>query len=347
MTDRIRVAILGFGHGGSVFHAPLIASIADYSIAAIVTSNPDRRERAARDYPAASIVANADELWTRASDLDLVVVATPNRSHAPLTIAALERGLHVVVDKPFAATARDCRTLIDEARRRRRVLTVFHNRRWDGDFLTLRRLLDAGALGDVCRFESRFERWRPAPRAGWRESGDAAEAGGLLYDLGSHLIDQALVLFGPVADVYAELDRRRPGVVADDDVFVALRHASGVRSHLWMSAAAAQGGPRLRVLGTRAAFTKDGMDVQEDQLRAGARPGHPGFGEDAAERYGQLGAGDAIDPVPTERGAYQDFYVALARSLRDGSPPPVDPEDALKVIDVIDAIRARHTHPTL
>jgi predicted dehydrogenase len=341
VEGKIRAAIVGFGHGGAVFHAPLLASIPDYAIAAIVTADAGRRERAARDYPMASIVASADELWTRADDLDLVVVASPNRSHVPHAIAALDAGLHVVVDKPLATTGADVRRLIAEARRRDRLLTVFHNRRWDGDFLTVRRLLAEGALGDVWRFESRFERWRPTPRDGWRESGDPAEGGGLLFDLGSHLIDQALVLFGAVADAYAEIDRRRAGVDVDDDTFVALRHTSGVRSHLWMSSAAALPGPRMRVLGSRGAYTKYGMDVQEDALRAGARPNHPGFGDDAPERYGSFGAGDAVDPVVTERGRYQDFYVELARSLRDGTAPPVDPEDAVKVLDVIDGIRAR------
>ena len=339
--SRIRAAIVGFGHAGAVFHAPLLASIPDYAIAAIVTSNAERRERAARDYPAAAIVASADELWERASEFDLVVVASPNRAHVPHAIAALAAGLHVVVDKPLATSAADARRVIAEARRRDRLLTVFHNRRWDGDFLTVRRLLTAGALGEIWRFESRFERWRPAPREGWRESRDPDEGGGLLFDLGSHLIDQALLLFGPVADMYAELDRRRPGVVVDDDTFVALRHASGVRSHLWMSSASALPGPRMRVLGSRGAYVKYGMDVQEDALRAGARPNDPGFGDDAPERYGWLGAGDGVDVVTTERGAYQDFYVALARSLRDGTPLPVDPDDAVNVLEIIDAIRAR------
>jgi predicted dehydrogenase len=338
---RIRVAILGFGHGGAVFHAPLVASSDEYTVAGIVTANAERAERAARDYPTAVVVPNADDVWTRAGDFDLAVIATPNRTHVPLANAALEAGLAVVVDKPLAANAEDAQQLIAEARRRNQLLTVFHNRRWDGDFLTLRRLLAQGALGDVWRFESRFERWRPIPRDGWRESGDTADAGGLLFDLGSHLIDQALVLFGPVDDVYAEIDRRRPGVTVEDDVFVSLRHRSGVRSQLWMSSTAAQSGPRMRASGSRAAYTKYGMDVQEDALRAGARPGHPGFGEDPPDRHGTLGAGDAIDPVATERGAYQEFYTLLARSLRENTPAPVDPGDAVKVLEIIDAIHTR------
>jgi len=343
---NIRIGLIGFGHGGAVFHAPLISTTPGVELAAIVTADPERRERAARDYPTAAVLPHVDELWARARDLDAVVVASPNRFHVQHAIGALEADLAVVVDKPLSATARGARLVIDEARRRALLLTVFHNRRWDGDFLTLRKLIADGSLGDVWRFESRFERWRPvAPAAtgaghGWRDRAEPEEAGGLLYDLGSHLIDQAMLLFGPVMQIYSELDRRRAGVDVDDDTFVALTHATGVRSHLWMSAAAAQAGPRFRALGSRAAYTKYGMDVQEDALRAGARPNHPGWGEDVVDRWGVLGAGDAIDPVPTERGAYQEFYAALARSLRDGTPPPVDPEDAVKVLDVIERIRA-------
>jgi predicted dehydrogenase len=177
------------------------------------------------------------------------VVAAPNRAHVPLARTAIDLGKAVVVDKPLALTAAEGRALVDAARARGVLLTVFQNRRWDGDLLTVRRLLTEGALGDVYRFESRFERWRPTPKPGWRESGAPEEGGGVLVDLGSHLVDQAASCSGPVSQVYAELDRRRPGVQVDDDAFVALTHASGVRSHLWMSAVAAQLGPRLRVLG--------------------------------------------------------------------------------------------------
>jgi predicted dehydrogenase len=335
----LRVGLLGFGLGGAIFHAPLVSSIPAFDLAAIVTSNPERREQAARAYPGTAILDTADELWRRAGDLDLVIVATPNRTHVPLAAAAVEIGLPVVVDKPIAATVADARALIAEAKRRQVPLSVFHNRRWDGDFLTVRRLTAEGALGNVWRFESRFERWRPVPRQGWRELGDPADAGGLLYDLGTHLIDQALTLFGKVDRIHAELRRRRAGVVVDDDVFVALEHGSGAISHLWMSSVAAQGGPRFRVLGSGAAYVKHGMDVQEDALRGGARPGQNGWGEDASERWGLLGAGTELRPVPTERGAYEQYYVQLAAALAAGTPPPVDPEDAVAVLEIIEAIR--------
>ena len=344
MTDRpedpIRVALIGYGLAGAVFHGPLISSSPGMSLTTIVTGDPGRRARASSDHPDTRLLGGADALWQQAADHDLVVVATPNRSHVPLGLAALEAGLPVVIDKPMAPTAEGGRRLLAEATERELLLTVFQNRRWDGDFLTVRRLLSEDALGPIVRFESSFERWRPNVRPeAWRERGDPEEAGGLLFDLGSHLIDQALVLFGPVAEVYAEVDRRRPGVVVDDDAFVALAHASGVRSHLWMSAAAAQMGPRFRVLGSRAAFVKVGLDVQEEQLRGGARPGSAGFGEEPRQRWGQLGKEKEWTPVPTERGAYAHYYAGVAAALRGGAPPPVDPADSVAGLEIIEAAR--------
>ncbi|HEX6039744.1 MAG TPA: Gfo/Idh/MocA family oxidoreductase [Longimicrobium sp.] len=330
------MGLIGYGLGGAAFHAPLIATTPGMRLTAIVTAHPERVQQARANHPESAILDAAERLWERADSLDLVVVTTPNRSHVPLARSALAAGLPVVVDKPLAATPEDARALVDEARRSGRMLTVFQNRRWDGDFLTLRRLMAEGALGDVHRFESRFERWRPEPKPGWREEADPAQAGGLLYDLGSHLIDQALVLFGPVTHVYAELDRRRPGVRVDDDAFVALTHGSGVRSHLWMSAVAGDHALRMRVLGSRAAYVKHGMDVQEPTLRMGGSPG-AGYGVEPESAWGRLVKGDASESIETERGDYPAFYAGVARALRDGGPPPVDPMDAVAGLEIIRA----------
>ena len=335
----LRVGLVGYGLAGSVFHAPLIAATPGLELAAVVTRDPERRAKLRASHPRASAVDTPEELWARAADLDLAVVATPNRSHVPLARAALQAGLPVVVDKPFAPTAAAARELAADARARGLLCTVFQNRRWDGDFLTLRRLLDTGALGVVRRFESRFERWSPVPRAAWKERSDPEEAGGLLFDLGAHLVDQALQLFGPVATVYAELDRRRAGAVVDDDTFVALSHRSGVRSHLWMSKVAAQRGPRFRVQGDRAAFTKFGLDPQEPALAAGGSPGSPGWGEEPPELWGRLGMEGATQEVRTEAGRYQRFYTGVAAALRGEGPPPVDPGDAISALEVIEAAR--------
>ena len=336
MSEDLSVGIAGYGLAGAVFHAPLVAATPGLRMAAIVTGNAERAAQAARDHPDARVVGSVEEML--AAGLDVVVVTTPNRHHVPVALAALEAGAAVVVDKPMAATAADARRLADEARRRHLLLTVFHNRRWDGDFLTVRRLRDEGRLGEVVRFESRFERWRPELAAGaWRELGSPEEAGGVLFDLGSHLVDQAIELFGPPASVYAEVAARRPDARVDDDVFVALEHPGGVRSHLWASAVAGAPGPRFRVLGLGAAYLKEGLDPQEAALRAGGRPGDPDWGRD--ELDGRLVAGNAVATVPTERGACEAFYAALVAAVRDGAPPPVSAEDGVRVVEILEAAR--------
>ncbi|WP_449061323.1 Gfo/Idh/MocA family oxidoreductase [Planomonospora algeriensis] len=334
MTD-LRVGLIGYGVAGAFFHAPLIAATPGLRLSAVVTGNPERAAEASARY-GARVVPDAAELW---DSTDLIVVASPNRTHVPLTEAALKAGLPVVVDKPLSATARQARGLIDLARERGRMLTVFQNRRWDGDFLTIERLAASGELGTVHRLESRFERWRPVPKGGWRELGGAEEVGGLLYDLGSHLVDQALRLLGPVTSVYAEADVRRDGVASDDDTFLALTHASGARSHLWASAVASQLGPRFRVLGSRAGFVKHGLDVQEDRLRAGLTPDSPGFVDDPEERWGMLGTDEAGRRIRTEPGDYLGFYRSVVSALREDAPPPVDPEEVVAALTVLEAAR--------
>jgi len=336
----LRVGVIGYGLGGAAFHAPFIAATPGFQLSAIVTRDDERQRTAARRYPDARIVDDVSQVWDGTLGLDLVAISTPNRTHVPLALAAIAAGMHVVVDKPLAPSSSEARAVAEAARRRGLLVIPFQNRRWDGDFLTLRRLLSEGAVGDPMRFESRFERWRPVPTRGWRERGAPDEAGGLLFDLGSHLIDQALVLFGPVRDVYAHFDRRRPGVEADDDTFVALTHASGVRSHVYLSAVAAQAAPRFRLLGRSGAFTKWGLDGQEDALRAGARPGGPDWGLEPEERWGTLGIDGKTQRVPTERGDYGAFYAGVARAIRGEGPAPVDVADAIATLEVIEAARA-------
>jgi len=337
---RLRVGLVGYGVGGAAFHAPFVATTPGLELSAIVTRDPARQQQAARDHPDARVVAEVERLWEPSAGIDVVVISTPNRTHVPLALSAIEAGLHVVVDKPLATSVTEGRDVVSAAQRRGVVLSVFQNRRWDGDFQTIGRLLAERALGTPLRFESRFERWRPTPTGSWRERGAPEEAGGLLFDLGSHLIDQALVLFGRASEVYAELDRRRFGVEADDDVFVALTHVSGMRSHLHMSAVAGQPAARFRVLGTTASFTKWGLDVQEAALRAGARPGTPEWGVEPAEQWGTLGTETEVRRIPTERGDYGAFYAGLVRAVRSDAPPPVDPASAIAMLEVIEAARA-------
>jgi scyllo-inositol 2-dehydrogenase (NADP+) len=336
VTTTKRVGLIGYGLAGRVFHAPLVSAEPSLDVAVVVTSNAERAAAARADLPGASIVPTADDLFGRAEELDLVVVAAANRVHVPLAMAAFEHGLPVVVDKPLAPTAADAQRLVDAAAERGTWLTVFQNRRWDSDFLTLRSLVDGGDLGEIRRFESRFERWRPALKGGWRESGNPEEVGGLLYDLGAHLVDQTLVLFGPASMVYAEVDTRRPGAESDDDTFVALTHTSGVRSHLFASATAAHLGPRFRVLGADGAYVVGGLDGQEDALRSGQRPG-AGWAEVPEDHWGRRYAGDDVRPVRTLPGQWPVFYQEVAAALRGEGPPPVDPRDAVASIRVLEA----------
>ncbi|MEU6390642.1 Gfo/Idh/MocA family oxidoreductase [Streptomyces sp. NPDC046939] len=342
----LRVGLVGYGLAGSVFHAPLIAATEGLALDTVVTSNPERQAQARAEHgDALRFAASPDELWERAGDLDLVVIASPNKTHVPIATAALQAGLPVVVDKPVAGTAAEARDLAALADERGLLLSVFQNRRWDNDFRTLQALLRDGELGDVYRFESRFERWRPQPKGGWRESGDPQEIGGLLYDLGSHVVDQALVLFGPVVSVYAESDVRRAGAEADDDTFLALTHANGVRSHLYVSATTAQLGPRFRVLGSKAGYVKYGLDPQEAALRDGERPvaGKP-WGVEPESMWGHVGAGESPltgggRPQPTLDGDYPAFYAAVAAALHDGAPNPVPATQAADALDVLEAAR--------
>ncbi|MER6999848.1 Gfo/Idh/MocA family oxidoreductase [Streptomyces sp. NPDC000410] len=341
----LRVGLVGYGLAGSVFHAPLIAATEGLALDTVVTSNEERREQARAEFPGVRFAATPEELWARADELDLIVIASPNKTHVPIATAALKAGLPVVVDKPVAGTAAEARSLAGLAEERGLLLSVFQNRRWDNDFLTLRRLLADGELGTVQRFESRFERWRPHLKGGWRESGAPEEIGGLLYDLGSHVVDQALVLFGPAALVYAESDVRRPGAEADDDTFIAVTHANGVRSHLYVSATTAQLGPRFRVLGSTAGYVKYGLDPQETALREGERPSAQGaWGVEPQGLWGRIGAGESPltgggTPVPTLPGDYPAYYAAIATALRDGTPPPVTAHEAAAALDVLEAAR--------
>jgi scyllo-inositol 2-dehydrogenase (NADP+) len=337
-VSDLRVGIVGYGLAGATFHAPLVAAVDGLAVATIVTGDSGRQAQARSEHPGARVVATADELWEH--EHDLVVVAAPSDVHVPLARRAVDLGIAVVVDKPLAVTAADARALVRHAADREVPLTVFQNRRWDSDQLTLARLVREGALGELHRHESRFERWRPDARPGaWREERTPEQGGGVLLDLATHLVDEALRLLGPATHVHAEIDSRRGGA-AEDDAFLALRHASGAYSHLWASAVAAAPGPRLRVLGSRGAFVVDELDGQEAALRDGLRPGAvEAWGVEPREHWGRLVRGEDEQAVPSEPGAWPEFYERVERWLRAGGPAPVDPADAVRTLEVIDAAR--------
>lgn len=343
----IRTAVLGFGTSGRIFHAPFLHADPDFTVSAVVARDPARRALVAAEYPDARVLDSVDDVLTDAADYDLVVVGTPSGTHEDFAARALDAGLHVVVDKPFALTADGGRALVDKARKVGRVLTVFQNRRWDGDFLTLRALIEAGELGTVHRFESRFEWWKPVDemnetaRNSWKNTSTRAQGGGILYDLGTHLIDQAVQLFGPVTDHYLQADTRRD-VGAEDDAFLALTHDSGVETLLWMNAVAPAAAPRFHVNGSAAGYTSWGLDNQEPQLKGGMRPGDAGFAVTPDADYGVLSVGEERRSVPTADGDYGAFYRLLSRAILGGAPVPVDPAGPIAVLDLLDNLDTKN-----
>jgi predicted dehydrogenase len=341
-SGDLKAAIIGYGMAGQVFHAPLVQSTAGMTVAAIVTTNPVRRGQAAADYPRAAMYQSADELWADSDRYNLAVVGTPNKFHVPLAARALQHGLPVVIDKPMATSSEEGREILDLAEKRGLPITCFQNRRWDGDFLTVRRVVERNILGPITRFESRFERYRATVRPdAWRESTPWAEGGGLLWDLGSHLIDQAIVLFGTPSSVYAEVSSRRPDSVVDDDTFVALTFANGVNAHLWMSSASRVSGPRFRVHGLSGTYEKYGLDPQEAALQSGDRPDRAGWGAEPEAAWGRAQTqidGMTFDGrIETLPGEYQAFYTGVRDTLVCGKPLPVDPRDSVRVMEVIEA----------
>jgi scyllo-inositol 2-dehydrogenase (NADP+) len=338
MTSVKQVALVGYGLGGGTFHAPLLSATPGLRLAAVVTRDEGRRRAVSERYPDARVVASTDDLAALRPAIDLLVISSPSGTHARLARAGLTAGMHVVVDKPFAATAAEVREIASIADRAGRLAIPFQNRRWDGDFLTVQRLLREGAVGDVMRFESRFERWRTVPKPRWCEPDPRANAEGIVHDIGSHLIDQALVLFGPVREVYAEVARRRPGLQVEDEAFVSLLHENGIRSQLHMSASARASGPRMTLLGTRGGYVKNGLDPQEARLGAGGDPRAPDWGEEDAEAWGTLASEGSVTPVRTEPGRYPAFYAAVERAIRSGAPVPVSVDQAVAALEVIEAV---------
>ena len=322
----LRTALIGYGLAGRVIHRPLLDAVDELEVTHVVTADAGRRAAVQGDLPKATVVPSAAALWDHAADFDVVVVATSNDVHVPLAMAALDRGKPVVVDKPVALTSDDAARLADHARSRDLPLGVFHNRRWDSDTLTASELLASGVLGTVHRLESRFTRFRPQVVDRWRER---PCGGGVLLDLGTHLVDQAVHLLGPVTEVWAQVRALRAGAEVDDDCVLALTHESGAESLLWCSAAAPWTGPRLVLQGSRAGWVKQDLDGQE----AAQRDGRVG----ADEPDGTVWDTDGGRAVASRPGDWPAFYRAFAAAVRTGAPPPVRPEDAVHVLRVLEA----------
>jgi predicted dehydrogenase len=331
----VRIGLVGYGKGGRFFHAPLITAAAGCELAGVVTRSAGRRSDLERDHPGTPAYDDLAQLASAGADA--VVISTPADTHVPLALEVISLGLPVVCDKPFALDSATARQALGEAGRAGVPLTVYQNRRYDADFLTVRAVIGSGELGQVTRFESRMEQFTPA-------GGIPASGGGMLLDFGAHIADQALLLFGPVASVYAELDDAggRPG-----RFFVALRHAGGVVSHLvgdWLLHGAP--GPRFRVFGTTGSYDVEAFDGQADELMAGGSPAASGdaWGVVPRDRWGRLHTGHTTRRWPSERGDWTEFYTSFARAVRGRSAMPVDPWDAVAGLEALEA--AQHSAVT-
>jgi predicted dehydrogenase len=328
----LNVALIGYGYAGRTLHAPLLAHTPGLRLAAIVSS---KAEQVAAEWPEATRYADPEALFADKT-IDLVVIATPNDSHVPLARQALQAGKHVVVDKPFTPTLAEARELEAVAQRCGKVLSVFQNRRWDADYLTLKAAIEAGTLGRVVHFESHYDRYRPKVLPRWREQPGAGS--GLWYDLGPHLVDQALQLFGLPDTVFADLAAMREGALATDYFHVQLRYADK-RVILHGANLVSGGVPRFTVHGTQSSYVKFGLDTQEADLKKGRLPGGEGWGCDPLP--GTLftrGENDSecSRPVPNLDGEYRRYYEAIHAAIADGAANPVTPAEAIGVMAVIE-----------
>jgi predicted dehydrogenase len=331
MTDQpIRVGLIGFGFVSKTFHVPLLNATDGYRITVVSSSRPGE---VAAMLPEAEVVSSP-EILTAHSEVDLVVIATPNETHAPFAEMAMRAGLNVVVDKPFTITVEEARHLAAVATESGVVLSVFQNRRWDSDFLTIREALRANLLGRVVRFESRIDRFRPDVRDRWREV--PGPGAGLLYDLGPHLIDQALVLFGIPDSVQATLALQRGGARTDDFFQLVLRYGEMIAT-LEAGSLVSGGTPRFAVHGDRASIVKQKPDIQEDQLRAGILPDHNDWGRDPDDAVVYEGMTGEARSVKSARGDQRGYYVALREAIQRRAPNPVSPEHGATVMAIIEA----------
>lgn len=328
-AHELRLALIGFGYAGSTFHRPLIDQVAGLQLTHIVSAK--------RDITGLSgiRVTNAvDDVFDDAA-VDVVVIATPNDTHFDLTRRALLAGKHVVVDKPFTTTVSEARELVGLARESRRLLSVFHNRRWDADFLTLKLIIGQNRLGELSHCESHFDRFRPEVQQRWRERGGAGA--GVWFDLGSHLADQALQLFGIPEGIYADMAAQRKGATTTDYFHVVLRYGAS-RVTLHGSSLVAAENPRFAIHGTRGSYMKYGLDTQETALRRGGIPGGAGWGEDPREGeiVTRANGRAQIATVRNIPGNYLAYYEGIRDALLHGKPNPVPPDEAVQVMAVLE-----------
>ena len=341
----IDVGLIGFGFAGRTFHAPVISAVDGLRLAAILERHGSEAEQA---YPTARVVRSLDEMLA-INSAQLIVIATSNPSHFELAKQCLEAGRHVVVDKPFTTTYAEAMELVTIAQKQQRIITVYQNRRWDGDFLTVERLVREGKFGRIVLYESHFDRFRPHVRDVWRER--AEPGSGLLFDLGPHLIDQTLVVFGTPDAITADVRIERDGAQVDD-AFDVVFHYRKMRGLLRAGVLVTTPTPRFQIQGTRAGYLKYGLDPQEDALKRGETPSGESWGSEAAERWGTLleAQGDSLvkEQLPTTPGDYRQYYANVRDAILGKAPLAVTPESALKVMRALElAIEASQKRCTV
>ncbi|PKV75484.1 oxidoreductase [Pontibacter ramchanderi] len=339
MKRQLSVGVLGFGMAGRVFHAPILSAVEGLKLSKIKANRPESVSLARELYPATEVVSETASIL-HAPDIDLVIVATTNETHYDLAKAALQAGKHVVVEKPFTVTSRQATELIDLAKGKGKLLTAYQNRRWDSDFRTIQKLLKSELLGRLVEYEAHFDRFRPIPATGtWKE--ETQPGTGILYDLGSHLIDQALVLFGTPESIYADLRAQRSGGEIIDSFDVALYYKSGLKAILKAGMLVRQPGPRFILSGDKGSFVKYGLDVQEAALKQGLSPAASAdWGTEPEEIWGKLDTEvqgqRLVGKIQSEVGDYRGFYESVRDAIKGIAELEVKPEQARNTIRVIE-----------
>jgi scyllo-inositol 2-dehydrogenase (NADP+) len=332
---QLHTAFVGYGPGGSVYNAPILSSVPGFTVDLILTSSSENVKAAQQDFPAAEIVQDYNKIIEN-GQIDLVILILPNHLHYEFAKKALEAGKHLLVEKPFTTHVWEANELIQLAYTKKLVLSVNHNRRWDSDFLTVKKIVENDLIGKLVEYEAHFDRFRNKVKSGWKED-KRMSGSGILYDLGSHLIDQALTLFGLPAEVFADIRIQREGAEVPDN-FELLLFYPGLKVTLKAGMLVKEKGPTYSVFGTRGSFLKYGVDIQEEDLKQGKNPeDEPDWGEEPKEIWGKLNTLEEERRIESESGDYRRVYEGLYEAITTGSDPAVKPEQARDVIRIIEA----------
>lgn len=330
----IRIGMAGFGKGGQIYNAPIIDSIEEMEITSIFTSSEANIAAAQSAFPKATVVHKFDEIL-KDPNIDLVVITTPNHLHKKFAEKALKAGKHVVVEKPITPTVEEADKLISLANKSNLILSVHHNRRWDSDFLTLKKIIAANTLGAIRQYEAHFDRFRSEVALGWKEDANIPGSG-ILYDLGSHLIDQALQLFGTPKEIYADIQLQRKGAKVAD-TFELLLYYPNLKVSLNAGMMVKVPGPKFILHGNRGSFVKYGEDPQEEMLKSGQKPnGLWGWGIEPNEFWGKYSTEEDSGTIESEEGNYRLFYKNIYHAITGQEELEVKPEQARDVIKIIE-----------